>query len=124
VATLSQVAATAAYSPDGLAWLGAFLGHLRARRDQAVTRLAAIPGVRVRPPAATFVLFVGLPPLRESVEDLVERLRREHGVAVVPGSSRWFGPGAAGHLRLSFATSEGLLAEALERLAAGLAPGP
>lgn len=124
VATLSQVAATAAYSPDGLAWLEAFLEHLRARRDQAVTRLAAIPGLRVQPPAATFVLFVGLPPLQESVEALVERLRREHGVAVVPGSPRWFGPGAAGHLRLSFATSEALLAEALERLAAGLAPAP
>jgi len=45
-------------------------------------------------------------------------------VAVVPGSPRWFGPGAAGHLRLSFATSEALLGEALERLAAGLAPAP
>lgn len=50
VATLSQVAATAAYSPDGLAWLEAFLRHLQARRDQAVTRLAAIPGLRVQPP--------------------------------------------------------------------------
>ncbi|WP_216906860.1 pyridoxal phosphate-dependent aminotransferase [Synechococcus sp. CCY 0621] len=121
VATLSQVAATAAYGPEGLAWLAAFLRHLQARRDQAVTRLAAIPGLRVHPPAATFVLFVGLPPLHESVEELVERLRREHGVAVVPGSPRWFGPGAAGHLRLSFATSEALLAEGLNRLAAGLA---
>ena len=68
--------------------------------------------------------FVGLPPLQESVEALVERLRREQGVAVVPGSPRWFGPGAAGHLRLSFATSEALLGEALVRLAAGLAPAP
>ncbi len=121
VATLSQVAATAAYGPEGLAWLAAFLRHLQARRDQTVTRLAAIPGLRVNPPAATYVLFVGLPPLHESVEELVERLRREHGVAVVPGSPRWFGPGAAGHLRLSFATSEALLAEGLNRLAAGLA---
>ncbi|MEA5443792.1 pyridoxal phosphate-dependent aminotransferase [Cyanobium gracile] len=120
VATLSQVAATAAYGPEGLAWLEAFLRHLLDRRDQAVTRLAAIPGLRVHPPAATFVLFVGLPPRSESVEEMVERLRREHGVAVVPGSPRWFGPGAAGHLRLSFATSEALLAEGLNRLAAGL----
>jgi aspartate/methionine/tyrosine aminotransferase len=121
VATLSQVAATAAYSPAGLAWLEAFLSHLQDRRDQAVTRLQAIPGLRVHPPAATFVLFVGLPPLQESVEELVERLRQEHGVAVVPGSPRWFGPGAAGHVRLSFATSAALLEEGLNRFAAGLA---
>ncbi len=121
VATLSQVAATAAYSPDGLAWLEAFLRHLQDRRDQAVTRLAAIPGLRVHTPAATFVLFVGLPPLQESVEELVTRLRQDHGVAVVPGSPRWFGPGAEGHVRLSFATSAALLEEGLNRFTAGLA---
>lgn len=124
VATLSQVAATAAYSSEGLAWLAAFREHLRDRRDQAVARLAAIPGLRVHPPEATFVLFVGLPPLQESVEELVERLRREHGVAVVPGSPRWFGPGANGHVRLSFATSAALLEEGLQRFEAGLRAGP
>ncbi len=124
VSTLSQVAATAAYSPDGLDWLAAFLLHLQARRDQAVARLSAINGLRVHSPAATYVLFVGLPPMQESVEDLVDRLRLEHGVALVPGSPRWFGPGAAGHVRLSFATSAALLGEGLERFAAGLASAP
>jgi aspartate/methionine/tyrosine aminotransferase len=124
VATLSQVAATAAYSAEGLAWLAAFLTHLRARRDQAVAHLQGIPGLRVHPPSATYVMFVGLPPMAESVEALVERLRLEHGVAVVPGSPRWFGPGAAGHVRISFATSAALLEEGLNRFAAGLARCP
>jgi aspartate/methionine/tyrosine aminotransferase len=61
--------------------------------------------------------------MAESAEDLTERLRREHGVAVVPGSPRWFGPGARGHVRLCFATSAGLLEEGLNRFAAGLAAG-
>jgi aspartate/methionine/tyrosine aminotransferase len=123
VSSLSQVAAEAAYSSEGLAWLAAFLRHLRARRDQAVARLQAIPGLVVHPPEATYVLFVGLPPQAEPAEALAERLRRDHGVAVVPGSPRWFGPGARGHVRLSFATSAGLLEEGLNRFAAGLAAG-
>ena len=37
-------------------------------------------------------------------------------VAVVPGLPEWFGPGAAGYIRLSFATSQAILDEALDRI--------
>jgi aspartate/methionine/tyrosine aminotransferase len=121
VATLSQVAAAAACSPEGLAWLAAFLDHLRQRRDQTIDALRAIPGLTVSRPDATYVAFVGLPAGGEGAEALVERLRLEHGLALVPGSPRWFGPGGAGHVRLCFATSEGILAEGLRRFAAGMA---
>jgi cystathionine beta-lyase len=67
---------------------------------------------------------VGLPAGGESAEDLVERLRRQHGLALVPGSERWFGSGGRGHVRLCFATAEGLLAQALQRFAAGMAAAP
>ena len=60
--------------------------------------------------------FVGLPAGGEDPEALVERLRHEHGLALVPGSPRWFGPGGAGHVRLCFATGEGILAEVEEKL--------
>ena len=95
VATLSQVAAAAACSPEGLAWLAAFLDHLRQRRDQTIDALRAIPGLSVSRPDATYVAFVGLPAGGEGAEALVERLRHEHGLALVPGSPRWFGPGGA-----------------------------
>jgi aspartate/methionine/tyrosine aminotransferase len=72
-------------------------------------------------PDATYVAFVGLPSGGEGAEALVERLRHEHGLALVPGSPRWFGPGGAGHVRLCFATGEGILAEGLRRFAAGMA---
>jgi aspartate/methionine/tyrosine aminotransferase len=124
VATLSQVAAAAACGSEGLAWLAAFLDHLRQRRDQAVEALRAIPGLTVSRPDATYVAFVGLPAGGESAEALVERLRLEHGLALVPGSPRWFGPGGAGHVRLCFATGEGILAEGLRRFAAGMAAAP
>jgi len=124
VATLSQVAAAAACSAEGLAWLAAFLEHLRQRRDQAIDALRAIPGLTVSRPEATYVAFVGLPAGGESAEALVERLRLAHGLALVPGSPRWFGPGGAGHVRLCFATSEAILAEGLRRFVAGLAAAP
>lgn len=124
VATLSQVAAAAACSAAGLAWLAAFVTHLRQRRDQAMDALRAIPGLTVSCPDATYVTFVGLPPGGEAAEALVERLRRDHGLALVPGSPRWFGPGGAGHVRLCFATSEGILAEGLRRFASGMAAAP
>lgn len=124
VATLSQVAAAAALSPEGLAWLAAFCNHLRQRRDQAVSALAAIPGLTLTAPDATYVLFFRLPPGSAAAEVVVERLRLQHGVALVPGSPRWFGPGGAGHLRLCFATSEAILSEGLRRVAAGLADAP
>jgi len=121
-ATLSQIAAAAAYD-HALPWLDGFVRHLQARRDQCVEGLRRVPGVSVEVPDATYVAFarVHAPARRdgETIEAFVERLRREHGVAVVPGSPRWFGEGAAGHVRLCFATSAGLLGEGLRRFAAG-----
>lgn len=120
VATLSQVAAEAAYSPEGLQWLQAFQQHLLERRDQAITLLRAMPGVAVETPDATYVALVRVPAGERGVEPLTEWLLQRHRLAVVPGSPRWFGAGAAGHVRLCFATSAGVLAEGLDRLARGL----
>ena len=119
-ATLSQIAAAAAYD-HALPWLDAFLEHLRARRDQCVAALKDIGALEVESPDATYVIFPQVKPeaMRpgESIEVFVERIRSEHKVAIVPGSPRWFGEGAAGHVRLCFATSEGILAEGLRRFA-------
>jgi len=118
-ATLSQVAAAAAYD-HALPWLDDFLLHLQARRDQVLTALHTVPGLEVTTPDATYLAFVRLPPAMGEVEACVQRLREEFRVAVVPGSPRWFGDAAAGHFRLCFATSEALLTQGLERLVAGL----
>jgi bifunctional pyridoxal-dependent enzyme with beta-cystathionase and maltose regulon repressor activities len=41
-------------------------------------------------------------------------------VAVVPGLRQWFGPGADGYIRLSFATSSEILMEAINRIEGAL----
>jgi aspartate/methionine/tyrosine aminotransferase len=117
--TISQVAGAAAYEL-GDEWLERFVAHLQRRRDQAVARLAAIPGVRCAVPEGTFVAFPDVSRLGVDSDELAGWLLERHDVAVVPGSRAFFGPGAAGHLRLSFATSRGILAEGLDRMVAGL----
>lgn len=119
VSTLSQVAAIAACE-RGWPWAEAFVAHLQTLRDLGVARLGAVPGVRVRPPEGTYVLFPDVSALGVPVERLAETLRDTYRVAVVPGSPRWFGPGADGHLRLVFSTSRALFEEGLERVARGL----
>jgi aminotransferase len=113
--TLSQVAATAAYE-ECWPWAEAFVAHLRSQRDLGVERLSRIPGVRVRSPEGTYVLFPDVRALGVPAEALVERLLEQGRVAVVPGAARWFGPGAEGHLRIVFSTSRGILSEGLDRI--------
>jgi aspartate/methionine/tyrosine aminotransferase len=118
-ATLSQIAAIAAL--EGASdWLTAWQAHLQRQRDRAVAELATMPGVAVLPPEGTYVLFPRVDHHGLAPEALVERLLQRQRVALVPGSPRWFGPGAAGHLRLVFSTSEGILREGLTRLRRGL----
>ena len=117
--TISQVAGAAALRL-GDDWRGRFVAHLRRRRDEAVARLNAIAGVSCALPEGTFVAFPDVSRLGVDHDELARRLLDDHDVAVVPGSASFFGPGAAGHLRLSFATSRAILGEGLDRIDAGL----
>ena len=117
--TVSQVAGAAAYEL-GDAWLERWVAHLRRRRDQATTRLNAIPSVRCASPEGTFVAFADVSRLGVDQDALAAQLLDDHDVAVVPGSRAFFGPGAAGHLRISFATSRAILGDGLDRIEAGL----
>lgn len=119
VSALSQVAGQAALERAG-PWLRRFLEHLRRQRDYAVERLNAIPGVSCNTPEATYVLFPKIEGWDRDTTELVDRLAEQARVVVVPGSPRFFGPAAAGHIRLSIATSRALLEAGLDRLEVGL----
>jgi aspartate/methionine/tyrosine aminotransferase len=66
------------------------------------------------------VAWLRLPAGCAAAEEVAAHLLARQKLALVPGTPRWFGERAAGHLRLCFATSEALLAEGLRRLVAGL----
>ncbi|KAA2266433.1 pyridoxal phosphate-dependent aminotransferase [Solihabitans fulvus] len=90
------------------------------RRSRTVAALAAMPGVECADPDGTFYAF---PDVRgagfaDSAE-FAKWLLRTAGVAVVAGTA--FGPGGAGHVRISFAAAPAVLDEALDRMAAALA---
>ena len=97
-------------------WLAEFVKHLHAQRDCAVERFSRWPGVTVTPPQGTYVIFPDIAGLDGDAERLCKRLLDEARVALVPGLPRWFGDGSAGHVRLCFATSRGILKEAFDRM--------
>ena len=96
----------------------AAVARLERRRDWLVDGLNGLPGIRCARPDGAFYAFADARQIEErsrlSTEQLAALLLETHGVAVLPGTG--FGPGGAGHLRLSFAVPPANLDLALERL--------
>ncbi len=119
VATLSQVAAQAAYEKCWY-WVEAFLKHLEQVRDYTVERINRMHGITCHKPQGTYVLFPDITGLGMSSQETVDYLLANAQVAVVPGLARWLGPGAEGNIRLCYSTSFGIITEALDRMEAAL----
>ena len=98
--------------------VAAAVAGFERRRDRLVDGLNGLPGVRCTRAAGAFYAFPDVRKVEEraglSTEQLAARLLEVHGVAVLPGTA--FGPGGAGHLRLSIATSAADLDLALDRI--------
>lgn len=89
----------------------------KIRHDKLVADLNSVPGVQCLPGDGTFYVFPNVEGLMARLGcktdlELSDKLLNEALVAVVPGSAF----GAEGHLRLSFATSDKVLAGCIERL--------
>jgi aspartate/methionine/tyrosine aminotransferase len=118
-APFAQAGAQAAVADED--FVARFRAHCAEGRRLAAEGLAGLNGVRLAAPDGAFYAFIGVDGLTDSRTDtlaLALRLVREHGVAVAPGSA--FGPGGEGFLRLCFAQSAPLLAQAMQRLRTGL----
>jgi aspartate/methionine/tyrosine aminotransferase len=114
--TLAQHAALACFEPASLAEFERRRGEFRRRRDLVVPALQALGlPVPVMPDGAFYAWFDCTGHARNSW-DFCQRLMHEAHVALTPG--RDFGPHAADrYVRLSFASSEATLREALARIA-------
>ncbi len=114
VPTLSQQVALTALQGDP-APFEEVREELAARRRYVFERLR---GMDLNPawPAGAFFFWVPVWDLGLSGRAFADALLRDHKVLVTPGDL--FGPSGAGHVRLSYATDEGRLQEALNRLAA------
>jgi len=101
-------------------WNEAFVAEMEKNRDYALSRIEKMPGIFCEKPDATFLLFPDISGTGMGSEALVEYLQKEVKLALVPGTSKFFGPGAEGHLRICLSTSHEILEEAMNRLKKGL----
>ncbi|MGH8442254.1 MAG: pyridoxal phosphate-dependent aminotransferase [Nevskiaceae bacterium] len=116
--SIAQVAAEAALTGDQ-ACVAEMCKAFKGRHDRLVAGLNTIPGVRCEPGDGTFYAFPNFANLIQQLgckDDLAlaDLLLQKGRVAVVPGSAF----GAPGCLRLSFATSDKVLAESVSRIKA------
>jgi aspartate aminotransferase len=113
----SQMASVAAL-PGAQSCIAPMLEAFKRRHRLVVDGLNAINGISCLPSQGAFYAFPDVTALiaaTDGVSDDVElagRLLEETDVAVVPGTAF----GAPGHIRLSFATSDAMLTEALARI--------
>jgi len=107
----------AAYTSGG-DWLDQLLGYLRANRDHLTRALpAAVPGLRISNPEATYLAWVDFRSLGLPAEP-ADLLLADARVALSPGLPFGGGPGFA---RLNFATTRAILDRAIEAIGGALA---
>jgi aminotransferase len=112
---LAQVAVTAALN-ECSDWLKQFVLHLTKMRNLCVDGLNKIDGFECLSPQGCYLVFPDITKTGMSAKELHLYLLNEAKVAVVPGLSQWFGKNSAGHIRISFATSEEIIIESLYRI--------
>jgi cystathionine beta-lyase len=114
--TLGALAATAAYA-EGAEWLDDVITYLDGNRHALTTLVQEhLPGVRYHEPEGTYLAWLDL--AGTGIEDPAHFFRRHADVAATSGSA--CGAAGRGFLRLNFATSRPILAEALVRMGEAL----
>lgn len=105
---------TAAYSPDGAAWVDALLRYLDGNRRLFDERINAIPGLRSMTLEATYLAWVDFSGTGMEPIEFQRRVEADAQVAVNHGIS--FGAGGETFLRFNIATRRAVLTEALDRI--------
>ena len=114
--SIAQAAAVEALNGDQRC-VDDMVAAFKRRHDDLVADLNTVPGVKCPAGDGTFYVFPNVEGLMAKLGcttdlELSDKLLNDALVAVVPGSAF----GTPGHLRLSFATSETVLKQSVERL--------
>lgn len=105
---------TAAYSPEGAAWVDDLKTYLDGNRRLLDAGLAEIPGVKSMQMEATYLAWVDFEDTGLSNQDCLNRIEKDARIAVNHGPT--FGKGGESFLRFNFATPRSRIEEAIERL--------
>jgi len=119
ISTLSQIAGIACLE-KAYYWVDEFIKHLTKNRDYAYERINSMPYISCRKPDATYLMFINIKGTGLGSQEFVKHMEEKVKLALVPGTEKFFGPGAEGYVRLCFATSFEVLKEGLDRLEEGL----
>jgi len=106
--------ATAAYSPEGAAWVDALMRYLDGNRklfDEGVNR---IPGLRSTPLEATYLAWVDFSGTGMAPAEFTDRVQKVARIATNYGAS--FGLGGESFLRFNLACPRAHVTEAVARL--------
>lgn len=106
--------ATAAYSPDGAAWLAELIAYLDGNRKVFDAALNALPGIRSMPLEATYLAWVDFSGTGMAPSEFIARVEKDARIAANHGTS--FGSGGETSLRFNLATPRSRVIEAAERL--------
>lgn len=106
--------ATAAYSPEGAAWVDALVRYLDGNRRLFDEGLARIPGVRSMALESTYLAWVDFSGTGMEPKEFTARIEKQAKIAANHGGS--FGSGGESFLRFNLATPRAVVAEAVQRL--------
>ncbi|WP_299025398.1 MalY/PatB family protein [uncultured Sulfitobacter sp.] len=107
--------ATAAYSPEGAAWVDDLIAYLDGNRRLFDAAVNAIPGLKSMPLEATYLAWVDFADTGMSREEFTKRVEQGAGIAANHGPT--FGKGGESYLRFNIATPRARVQEACDRLA-------
>ena len=111
--------ATAAYSPEGAAWVDALVAYLDGNRQVFDAGIAAVPGLASMALEATYLAWVDFAGTGMAPAEFTARVEKDAGIAANHGAT--FGKGGESFLRFNLATPRARVAEAVERLQSAFA---
>ena len=110
---------TAAYSPEGGAWLDGLMGYLAENRRLFDEGINAIPGLRSMALEATYLAWVDFAGAGMTAPEFISRVEKTAGIAANYGPS--FGAGGDTFLRFNIATTRANIIDAVARMQAAFA---
>ncbi|TAG29422.1 MAG: pyridoxal phosphate-dependent aminotransferase [Rhodobacterales bacterium] len=106
--------ATAAYSPEGAAWVDDLMRYLDGNRRVFDDGIARIPGLRSTPLEATYLAWVDFSATGMAESEFIERVQKVAKIATNHGTA--FGSGGETYLRFNLACPRAQVVEAVDRL--------
>ncbi|MFD2738159.1 MalY/PatB family protein [Sulfitobacter aestuarii] len=109
-----MITATAAYSPEGAAWVDDLTTYLDGNRQLFDAAVNAIPGVSSMKLESTYLAWVDFADTGMTTEEFTRRVEQDAQIAVNHGPS--FGKGGESFLRFNLATPRARVKDACARL--------